>query len=51
MSKIKKITILLIFFLGLSTNIFAENKVAYINIDLVLLVYGNKLTTTSEFIK
>ena len=36
MSKIKKITILLIFFLGLSTNIFAENKVAYLDLDFIL---------------
>ena len=36
MSKIKKITVLLIFFLGLSTNIFAENKVAYLDLDFIL---------------
>ena len=36
MSKIKKITILLIFFIGLSTNIFAENKVAYLDLDFIL---------------
>ena len=36
MSKIKKITILLFFFLGLSTNIFAENKVAYLDLDFIL---------------
>ena len=36
MSKIKKIIILLIFFLGLSTNIFAENKVAYLDLDFIL---------------
>ena len=36
MSKIKKITIHLIFFLSLSTNIFAENKVAYLDLDFIL---------------
>ena len=36
MSKIKKITFLLFFFLGLSTNIFAENKVAYLDLDFIL---------------
>jgi len=36
MTKIKKITVLLIFFLGLSTNIFAENKVAYLDLDFIL---------------
>ena len=36
MSKIKKITILLIFIFGLPTNIFAENKVAYLDLDFIL---------------
>jgi len=36
MFNIKKITILLIFFLGLSTDIFAENKVAYVDLDFIL---------------
>ena len=36
MSKIRKITILLIFFLGLSTKVFAENKVAYLDLDFIL---------------
>ena len=36
MSKIKKIIILLIFLFGLPTNIFAENKVAYLDLDFIL---------------
>ena len=36
MSKIKKIIILLTFIFGLPTNIFAENKVAYLDLDFIL---------------
>ena len=36
MSKIKKITILLIFLFVLPTNLFAENKVAYLDLDFIL---------------
>ena len=36
MSKIKKISIFLIFFLSLSTNVFSENKVAYLDLDFIL---------------
>ena len=36
MSKIKKITILLIFLFFLPTNLFAENKVAYLDLDFIL---------------
>ena len=36
MSKIKKITILFIFIFGLPNTIFAENKVAYLDLDFIL---------------
>ena len=36
MSKIKKITILFIFLFGLPNTIFAENKVAYLDLDFIL---------------
>ena len=36
MSKIKKITILFIFIFGLPSTIFAENKVAYLDLDFIL---------------
>ena len=36
MLKIKKIIFIIIFFTGISTNIYAENKVAYLDLDFIL---------------
>ena len=36
MLKIKKIIFIIIFFTGISTNIYAENKIAYLDLDFIL---------------
>ena len=36
MLKLKKTIILIIFFIGLPSNIFAENKIAYLDLDFIL---------------
>jgi Outer membrane protein (OmpH-like). len=36
MLKIKKIIFTIIFFTGISTNTYAENKVAYLDLDFIL---------------
>ena len=36
MSKIKKIFFIIILFTGISTNIYAENKIAYLDLDFIL---------------
>ena len=36
MLKIKKIILIIIFFTGISTNIYAENKIAYLDLDFIL---------------
>ena len=36
MIKIKKILFLITFFIGSSSNVFAENKIAYLDLDLIL---------------
>ncbi len=36
MLKMKKIIIIIIFFIGIPTNIYAENKIAYLDLDFIL---------------
>ena len=36
MLKLKKIITILVFFIGIPTNIFAENKIAYLDLDFIL---------------
>ena len=36
MLKIKKIIFIIIFFTGITTNIYAENKIAYLDLDFIL---------------